>query len=262
MYNKIVSVVVILLFTSCVSNKKSIYLRGKLTQELKDIETLDKEMIRNYKIKPNDNLYIRVNSLDERSSDFLNNQSGETTQIQGAMAASLIGYRVEHDGSIYFPYIGKVNVANLTIEQVREKIQLVVSKYIEESSVTVKLLNDNITVIGEVKAPGRFLLYDEQINLLEAVSMAGDMTDFANKKNVRLIRKNGDEYQMIEINTLKDDLILSPYFYVKPGDIIYVEPRHLKAVSLSNISIGMALTFLNTALLIFTFYNTTILNQD
>nr|WP_319398888.1 polysaccharide biosynthesis/export family protein [uncultured Carboxylicivirga sp.] len=247
--------------TSCVSLKKSIYLQGEIAKELSDVEaTYDVEK-GSYLVKPSDNLYIRINSLDERTSAFLNNESGATTRIESPMSASLAGYRVEDDGSIYFPFVGKVYVANLTLEQIRQKMQLAVSKYIEQSSVVVKLLNDNITVIGEVRGPGRFLLYDEQINILEALSMAGDMTDFANRKRVRLIRKEGDIQQMFVINTLEDKLINSPYFYVKPGDILYVEPRRLKAINLSTVPIGLVLTFLNTGILLYTFYNTT-LTQD
>lgn len=247
---------------SCVSLKKSIYLQGDLAKKLKEIEDVYETDKKEYLVKPNDNLYIRINSLDERTSSFLNNESGNTTRIESPMSASLAGYRVGQDGSIHFPFVGKVYVANLTLEQIREKMQLVVSKFLEESSITVKLLNDNITVLGEVRAPGRFLLYDEEVNVLEAISMAGDMTDFANRKKLRLIRKDGDVQQMIVLNTLDDQLMFSPYFYVKPGDIIYVEPRRLKSVQLSTTPINMALTFLNTAILLYTFYYTTYLNNQ
>jgi len=248
---------------SCVSLKKSIYLQGEIAKELKDIENVYEIDKSSYLVKPNDNLYIKVNSLDERTSAFLNNTTGGSggQAVANPMAASLSGYRVEQDGSIYFPFVGKVYVANLTLEQIRQKMQIVVSKYIEESSITVKLLNDNITVIGEVGGPGRFLLYDEEINVLEAISLAGDMTDYANRKRIRLIRKDGDIQQMFVLNTLDDQLLFSPYFYVKPGDIIYVEPRRLKSWSLSSIPIGLTLTFLNTGILLYSFYMTTF-NQD
>jgi polysaccharide export outer membrane protein len=106
------------------------------------------------------------------------------------------------------------------------------------------------------------LLYAEEINILEAISLAGDMTDFANRKKVRLIRKDGDTPQMIIINTLDDNIMFSPYFYLKPGDIIYVEPRRLKSWQLSAIPIGLALTFLNTIILVYTFYITQFGNDN
>lgn len=247
---------VFLFFTSCVPLKKSIYLQGEIAKELKEIENMYSSDKVPYTVKPNDNLYIMVNSLDERTSSFLNNESGFTTRIDNPMAASLVGYRVEQDGSIQFPFIGSIPVAGLTLDEVRDKIQEVVSNYIEESSVTVKLLNDNVTVLGEVRVPGRYPLYDEEINILEAISLAGDATDFANKKKVRLLRKDSDEHQMIVLNMLDDQLLLSPYFYMKPGDIIYVEPRRLKSTELSSIPITLVLTLINTTLLLYTFYIT------
>ncbi len=257
--SQVIILILTILSTSCVSLKKDIYLQGDIAKALKDVEQTYQPKRSPYLVKPNDNLYIRITSLDERTSAFLNSEnSGQTsTQIQSPMAASLIGYRVQLDGSIQFPFVGKIFIAGLTLDEVSDKIQLAVSKYVEESSVKIKLLNDNITIIGEVNTPGRFLLYDEEVNLIEAISLAGDMTDFANKKKVRLIRKEGEVQQMIVINTLDENILFSPYFYLKPGDIIYVEPRRLKAMSQSSIPIGLGLTFLNTALLFYTLSTTT-----
>jgi len=252
---------IILFFSSCVPLKKSIYLQGDIAKALEDIEDAYKPNKSDYLIKPGDNLYIRVSSLDEQSSAFLNNETGGSERISDPMAASLAGYRVNLDGSIDYPFVGKIYLAGLNLEKIREKIQLAISKYVEESSVTVKLLNDNITIVGEVNDPGRFLLYAEEVNILEALSMAGDVTDFANKKTIRLIRKDGDTPQMIVINTLDDNIMFSPYFYLKPGDIIYVEPRRLKSWQLTAIPLGLSLTILNTAILVYTFYITQFSND-
>lgn len=246
---------ILLVFTSCVPLKKSIYLQGEIAKDLSEIESKYLSDQNPYLIKPNDNLYIQINSLDERTSSFLNNETNVTTRINSPLSASLVGYRVSENGTINFPFVGKIYVANLTLDEVHEKIQNVISKFIEESSVTVKLLNDNVTVLGEVRNPGRYLLYDEQINILEALSLAGDATDFANKKRVRLIRKEGNETEMIIMNTLDDELLLSDYYNLKPGDVIYVEPRRLKAVNLSSMPLNLAFTFINTSLLLYAFYS-------
>jgi len=244
-----------LLFTSCVPLKKSIYLQGEYTKQLAELEAEYPTVQSDYIVKKNDNLYIRVTSTDERTSAFLNFDMESTNgRIDNPMSATLAGYRVDLDGSINFPFIGKIYIEGMTIPQVRDKIQHEVSKYLETSSVDVKLLNDNITIIGEVREPGRFLLYAEEISLLEALSMAGDMTDYANRKTVRLIRKEGKVQQMIQINTLDENIIFSPYYYMKPGDIIYVEPRRLKSWQLSAVPVGLTLTALNTAILLYTVY--------
>lgn len=241
------------LLSSCVSLKKHTYLQGDYAKTLKELEGAYTPIKSDYLIKPNDNLYIRVTSTDERTSAFLNfDVRGTSGRIEGPMAATLAGYRVDLDGSINFPFIGKINVEGLTLAQIRDKIQVAVGDYLEDSSVDVKLLNDNISIIGEVRDPGRFLLYAEEINILEAISMAGDMTDFANRKEIRLIRKDGKTPQVIIINTLDENIMFSPYFYLKPGDIIYVAPRPLKSWQLSSTPLNLVMTFLNTVILIYT----------
>lgn len=265
MWKNIQSVLVLLLvvlFTSCVPLRNSIYLQGDIAKKLSKIDQENKPEKSDYLIRPGDVLYITVTSLDERTSAFLNNNSGYTQMPESPMAISLMGYRVNMDGSIEFPFIGKIFVSGLTLEQIREKIHLAVGKYIDQSSVAVKLLNDNITVVGEVRTPGRFLMASEELNIIEALSLAGDMTEFANRKKVRLIRKVGDTHEMIIINTLEDKIIFSPYFYLKPGDILYVEPRRLLSWNLSSVPLGITVSLLNTAILVITYVQVVNQNQN
>lgn len=238
--------------TSCVSVKRNIYLQGDLAKSINEVEGAFNQSLADYIVKPHDNLYIRVTSLDSRSSEFLNNQAGFTALPESPMSTSLLGYRVDLDGSIDFPFVGKIRVDGLTIEQIRAKIQLAISKYVDQSSVIIKLLNDNITVLGEVNAPGRFLMYDEQINLLQALSLAGDMTNYADRKKVRLIRKIGDVPQMIILDTTDERLLFSQFYYLKPGDIVYIEPRRSKTLDLSATSINLGMTLLNSVVIIVT----------
>lgn len=240
----------LLVLCSCISVKKSIYLQGDMAKRLRDVEDAYNVNTSSYLLKPFDNLYIRVTSLDARSSEFLNNQAGFTSLPESAMSSSLLGYRIDKDGNIEFPFVGRVNVVGLTLDQVRDRIQLAVSKYVDQSSVTIKLLNDNITVIGEVNGPGRFLMYDEQLNIFEAISLAGDMTNYGNRKKVRIIRRVGDVPQMFLLDTTDERLLFSQFYYLKPGDIVYVEPRRAKTWELSATTLGFGFTFLNTSLVV------------
>ena len=235
---------------SCVSVKKNIYLQGDLAKRLREVDNAYNISTTNYLLKPFDNLYIRVTSLDARSSEFLNNQAGFTSLPESSMASSLLGYRIDKEGAIEFPFVGRINVSGLTLDQVRDKIQQAVSKFVDQSNVTIKLLNDNITVIGEVNGPGRFLMYDEQLNIFEAISLAGDMTNYANRKKVRIIRRVGNDPQMIVLDTTDDHLLFSQFYYLKPGDIVYVEPRRAKTWELSATTLGLGLTFLNTSMVV------------
>ena len=122
----------------------------------------------------------------------------------------------------------------------------------DQSGAIVKLLNDHVTIMGEVRSPGRFLMNSEEISILEAVSLAGDMTDFADRKTVRLIRKDGDTPQMLIIDTTDEKIMFSPYYYLKPGDIVYVEPRRLKQWNLSSIPVSLGASVISLALVIYT----------
>ncbi|MCA1745223.1 MAG: polysaccharide biosynthesis/export family protein [Bacteroidales bacterium] len=247
----LVSIIGLFSVVSCVPLKESIYLQGDMAIKLEDLEGQYKIEKGDYLVKPSDLLYIRVTSLDDRSSAFLNNESGYNAMANNPMSASLLGYRVGLDGAIDYPFLGKIYVAGLSLQEVAQKIELAASKYIDQSGAIVKLLNDHVTVMGEVQAPGRFLMNSEEISILEAVSLSGDMTDFANRKTVRLIRKDGETPQMIIIDTTDEKLLFSPYFYLKPGDIIYVEPRRLKQWNLSAVPLGLATSLVSVSILVY-----------
>ncbi|HBG87288.1 MAG TPA: hypothetical protein DEG09_03650 [Marinilabiliaceae bacterium] len=245
-------ILLLLVTVSCVPLKESIYLQGDMAKRLEDIEGQYKIEKGDYLVKPGDLLYIRVTSLDDRSSAFLNNESGYSSMASNPMSASLLGYRVGLDGAIDYPFLGKIYVAGLALHEIAQKIELAASKYIDQSGAIVKLLNDHVTIMGEVRSPGRFLMNSEEISILEAVSLAGDMTDFANRKTVRLIRKDGDTPQMLIIDTTDEKIMFSPYYYLKPGDIVYVEPRRLKQWNLSSIPVSLGASVISLALVIYT----------
>ncbi|PWD98025.1 polysaccharide biosynthesis/export family protein [Marinilabilia rubra] len=253
--NHIIVVLIISLTSSCYSLKKSIYLDGELSQELEDIDGKFSQRPAEYTVEINDLLYIRVTSLDERTSAFLNNESGYTSMPESISSTSLLGYRVDSDGSIEYPFIGKIYVAGLTLEEVRAKIMLAVSKYLEQSNVIVKLINDNITIMGEVTRPGRFPLNSERINIMEALSLSGDITNFGNKKKVRLIRFRYEEPEMYSMDVSDENIIFSEYFWLQPGDIIYVEPRSFKALSLNSNFITIGVSMLTATFTFLTYLN-------
>lgn len=246
---------IVVLFSSCYSLKKSIYLDGELSRKLDDIDGTFLQKPPDYTIEVNDLLYIRVTSLDERTSAFLNNESGYTNMPESASSTSLLGYRVDADGSIEYPFIGKIYVAGLTLEEIRDKISTAVSKYLDQSNVIVKQLNDNVTVMGEVNTPGRFPLNSEKLNIMEALSLAGDLTDFGNRQKVRLIRHKDEIPQMYIIDTTDERIIYSQYFWLQPGDLIYVEPRPYKAFSLNSTFVTAGVSMVTATFAILTYLN-------
>ena len=230
---------IIILFSSCIRLKDIVYLQGDIAKKLDEVDNQRKIDNLSYLVKPNDLLFIRVSSFDEQSTAFLNSGSG--TSVSNALSASLMGYRVGLDGQIDYPFVGKVPAAGLTLSEIERRIKLSVEKFVENSSVTVKLLNDIVTMLGEVKNPGRFPLNSEEINLLQAFALAGDLTDMANRRKIKLIRNDdGNTPQIFIIDVTDEKIMYSPYYHLKPGDIIYVEPKRFKQMQYSTSIISLA----------------------
>ncbi len=217
-------------FASCVPQKKMLYLKDaemaaeNLSKEYVNDRTVD------YKLQPGDNLFIRfINTIDERSAASL---AGETSARSNYMSSDasiyLQSYTLDEDGCIELPLTGKIELKNLTVDQAKDKMQIELDKFVNQTTLIVKLSNFNLTVLGEVNRPGMYKVYQSQINLFEAMAMAGNMTNFAKKRDVKIIRQTDNGSEIITIDMGQADVLSSPYYYLKPNDIVYVEPLKIK----------------------------------
>ncbi len=217
-------------FASCVPQKKMLYLRDadmvteNISKEYVNDRTVD------YKLQPGDNLFIRfINTIDERSAASL---AGETSARSNYMSSDasiyLQSYTLDEDGCIELPLTGKIELKNLTVDQAKDKMQIELDKFVNQTTLIVKLSNFNLTVLGEVNRPGMYKVYQSQINLFEAMAMAGNMTNFAKKRDVKIIRQTDNGSEIITIDMGQADVLSSPYYYLKPNDIVYVEPLKIK----------------------------------
>ena len=211
------------LLVSCSAPKEVLYLQ--------DITSLKEEVIdKNYEviIHKDDLLAILVNSKDpELALPF--NMPLVTYQIGAQTTAQqrLLGYLVDQNGDIDFPILGKLHVEGLTRMQVTELIKqkLMEEDLIKDPIVTVQFLNFKVSVMGEVARPGTFDISGDRITLLEALSMAGDLTIYGERKNILLIRDNNGKKEFHRFDLTATDLLESPYFYLQQNDIVYVEPN-------------------------------------
>ena len=124
--------------------------------------------------------------------------------------------------------MGKIQVRNLTIDEAKALMQTELDKYISQTTLIVKLSNFNLTILGEVNRPGMFKVYQSQINLFEAISLAGNMTNFAKNNAVKIIRQTDNGSEIVTVDMGSADILSSPYYYLKPNDIVYVEPLKIK----------------------------------
>jgi polysaccharide export outer membrane protein len=156
---------------------------------------------------------------------------------------------------VEFPLIGKIMVNNLTIEQIQRQLQEKVNEYLKNTVVIVKLANFRVSMVGEFNNPGKYVIYQDKINIFEAISMAGDMTDFAKRNKVLLVRQSEKGVQTYRINLNDYSILESDYYYLMPNDLVYVEPLKGKQFAFSEFPYVLILTTITTTLLLLNYFN-------
>lgn len=208
---------------SCVSRKELVYFQDNSFST--DYPTQIKNRRPDYRIQPNDVLNVTIQNPDNETSAFFNYGNQEGARGYGSESLLyLMGFNVDKDGFISIPLIGKVKVQNLTVEECQQIIQQEANKYILNSSVDVKLVSFKIAILGEVNNPGYYYIYNGQATILEGLSLAGDLNQFANRNNIKLIRQTDDGVEVTLLDLTSSDLMKSKYYYLLPNDQIYVEP--------------------------------------
>ena len=187
------------------------------------------------KIMPKDLLSITVNTSDPQAAAPFNLTvqtplNAALTNINTTTQPTLQQYLVNNKGEIDFPVIGRLKVGGLTKNEAEDLIREQLQPYLKESPiVTVRMANYKISVLGEVNRPGTFTVGNEKVNILEALAMAGDMTVYGVRDNVKLIREDAKgKREIINLNLNNAELVVSPYYYLRQNDIIYVTPNKTK----------------------------------
>jgi polysaccharide export outer membrane protein len=180
------------------------------------------------KIRPNDLLSIEVNSQAKEAQEIFQKQQTVTAGSGENALAIQEGYRVDELGNIYMPLLGKVTAAGKTVTQLRQDVASKLSAYYNDVTVQVRFLNFRVTLMGEVTRPNAYIVPNEKLNVLEAVGMAGDFTPYARRNNVLIMRERNQIREFARLNTQDTSLFTSPYFYLQPNDVVYVEPLEAK----------------------------------
>ena len=241
------------LLVSCQSYKKVPYLQD--TAFVNDTE--QNVLQTGVKVMPKDLLTIAVScSTPELAAPFNLVNSGTASGMegktvgQGTASSALQQYLVDNQGNINFPVLGEIHVGGLTKLEIENLIIDKLKVYLKEAPlVTVRIVNYRISVLGEVTKPGSFVVSNEKINLLEALAMAGDLTIYGMRDNVKLIRTGQDNKQEITLDLNKAETVLSPYYQLQQNDIIYVTPNKTKAKN-SDIGTNTGLWFSATSILV------------
>jgi len=246
-------VAIAIILTSCTS-----------TKEIRMFQDSDKDLSRisipvppvEHTIKPFDNLYLSILTLDPEVNKMFNpSKMGEgfgsgTEQMYGSATSQYLnGYRVESDSTITLPQLGKINLVGLNLEEAQERVKVIAEEYIKEPVVQVKYLNFWVNVAGEIKNPGIYYNYEGNLNILDAISRANGITDFADLTNVEVKRQSDNNIYTHKLDITSNSVYSSEAFYLHPNDMVYIPPSNLKRRTLNSDTYGRFLGTISVLLL-------------
>ena len=218
------SIVFAVVLSSCVSQKNVKMVQEKVN---KDMTT---EFINSrastYRLQTGDHLYIQVNSVDPKTSKFF---QSDFPYLMNQTYQYLNTHVVDEFGYLSFSFIEKIKVTGSTVQEVNQKIQAKLDEYFKDANVYVKLVNFQVGVLGEVNDPGNFTIAQDQINIFQAIGLAGSVTSYGNLEEVKIIRQTQTGTNVQLLNLTDNRVMESPYFYLMPNDVIYIEPRSGKS---------------------------------
>lgn len=221
---------VVTIVIGCVPLKKVTLFQGDTKiQDTANFRYLESAEFQVYKVKRGDYLYIEVRtSIDEyekRYEDLFNISSGQSNNQMGNNSnLYLTSYLVDNEGNIDMPTIGKIYVEGMIVDAIKDILTKKVQEYTPNAVVNVKLVNFKITVMGEITRPGVIQVYDDKISVYEAIAQSGDIKTWGKRNSVLLIRQTEKGREIHKLDILKDDFLSSEFYYLKPNDIVYIEP--------------------------------------
>ena len=179
-----------------------------------------------YVLKSGDHLYIRVNSVDAKTSKFFQT---DFPSLMNSTYLYLNNYIVDEQGYLHYSFFDKILVKGLTIDDARKKVQEAVDAYFKEASITLKLVDFQVSILGEVGAPGTFTIDKDQVDIYHAFGLVGGVKPFGNLRKITLVRQTVDGSEVHILDLSDKSMLTSEFYYLMPNDVIYVPERKAKA---------------------------------
>jgi polysaccharide export outer membrane protein len=197
-------------------------------------------------IMPFDRIYIKVLSIDAQTNQIFN-ATDEMRMSSYGTNSGLLGYLVDESGNVNFPFVGNINVGGLTTSQASDKIQKALSDYVSATTaVSVKYVDNQVTVMGEVNRQGVFNFTQDKLNIYEALGLGGGITRYGDRKNIILMRHEGEKIMYHKLNLSDSKIASRDYYYILPNDVIVVEPLKTVSTSYSNVTYTTILQSITT----------------
>lgn len=236
------SIVISCFFVSCSTQSRVVY---NYLDDVNDTSAKNSIFIKQSVIQPNDLLHIQVYSVSIKPEiDALYNLPVyQNVAGGGGQSNAINGFLVDINGNIEYPRLGTIHAAGLTKNQLAELIKSRLEGELKQPSVIVRFLNYRITVLGEVGNPGVLTVPTEKLTILEAIGMAGDITEFGKKKEVKILRENNGIQQIGILDVTSKSMFQSPYYQLQQNDVVFVEQTRYKVRQTERERISQQLTF-------------------
>lgn len=231
---------------SCVSQRKLSYLRDVTAASADSVNQTFTSQNENH-IAKGDLLSIFVNALDIQAVQAFNLpvanvQNLGARQVSAAVGGgSLQGYWVDPEGNIDFPVLGKLHVEGLTTTMLKDTLTQLISRSVKDPIININFMNFFVTVLGEVKNPGRHTVSDQGLTIFDALGLAGDLTIYGKRNNVLVSREVDGKMEFARLNLNDQAIFASPYYHIRQNDVIYVEPNNARAISSQNIPLYLSM---------------------
>lgn len=240
---------------SCGNMKRMAYFTG-----VKDSTVFDSLQAHTLTIEPGAQLSISITSLNPEIDNIINKANMPSLQGVGNAGNSLGGgmttggYYVNDSGELKLPRVGVLHVQGWTMSQLEDTLEMRYSNYTKNPLVAVRMLNFVVTLLGEVGRTGPLNITSDRADLLQVLGITGDITGYGKRNNVTIIRKTKNGKILRKLDLTKPDFIYSEFFYVKPGDVIYVEPNLAKKFN-ATLTFQFMPVVISATSLFFIFYN-------
>ncbi len=242
----LISILCLGILSSCVTQRNLEYMRdNKATVIFNEPEFID------YRLQPNDALHIQITSQDDATTNIY--AASDMQRSLDPYGAYMNSYPIDNEGYISLPVVGKIPVMDKTTRQVSEMIKDSISNILDEPIVKVRLVNQYVSVLGEVETPGHYNYSQDKFTIFNALSLAGDITLYGNRKEVVLTRNENGKNIKMKIDLTKPDILASQEYYIQPNDIIYVKPLHKRFWGMEEFSFTILFSTITTAIVVYTF---------
>jgi len=223
----LLAILSVLFLNSCVSGKKITYF-----QNMEQLQQLAEASKTGLSIKSNDLLTISVSAYNMEAAQPFNltvagvATGGGDAGLRVTGTQQLQPFLVDSDGNIEFPQLGTIKVAGMNRQELSGKLKTLISEYVKEPIVNVRIVNFQVSVLGEVNRPGTFSVPDEYLSLPKALGLAGDMSIYGMRENVLVVREENGQKNYAYLDLTDASVMNSPYYYLKQNDVVYVEPNN------------------------------------